>query len=26
MLNERVSDLSTQVLSLSEQLRRLSGN
>ncbi|EBC8408424.1 TPA: mobilization protein, partial [Enterobacter ludwigii] len=25
-LNERVSDLSTQVLSLSEQLRRLSGN
>ncbi|EBK4475587.1 mobilization protein, partial [Salmonella enterica] len=24
--NERVSDLSTQVLSLSEQLRRLSGN
>ena len=24
MLNERVSDLSTQVLSLSEQLRRLS--
>ncbi|ECQ9987395.1 mobilization protein, partial [Salmonella enterica subsp. enterica serovar Braenderup] len=23
---ERVSDLSTQVLSLSEQLRRLSGN
>ncbi|MCV5977985.1 MbeD family mobilization/exclusion protein, partial [Escherichia coli] len=26
VLNERVSDLSTQVLSLSEQLRRLSGN
>ncbi|MDM3345573.1 MbeD/MobD family mobilization/exclusion protein, partial [Citrobacter sp. Cf116] len=26
MLNERVSDLSTQVLSLSEQLRRLSGS
>ncbi|HDS7330375.1 TPA: mobilization protein, partial [Enterobacter kobei] len=25
-LNERVSDLSRQVLSLSEQLRRLSGN
>ncbi|ESM42334.1 hypothetical protein L400_04701 [Enterobacter hormaechei] len=25
-MNERVSDLSTQVLSLSEQLRRLSGN
>ncbi|EDM7374211.1 mobilization protein, partial [Salmonella enterica subsp. enterica serovar Corvallis] len=25
-LNERVSDLSTQVLSLSEQLRRLSGS
>ncbi|WP_439652855.1 MbeD/MobD family mobilization/exclusion protein [Pseudenterobacter timonensis] len=24
MLNERVSDLSTQVLSLSEQLRRFS--
>ncbi len=26
VLNVRVSDLSTQVLSLSEQLRRLSGN
>ncbi|MRG07715.1 mobilization protein, partial [Klebsiella oxytoca] len=26
VLNERVSDLSTQVLSLSEQLRRLSGH
>ncbi|WP_288144206.1 MbeD/MobD family mobilization/exclusion protein, partial [Escherichia coli] len=26
VLNERVSDLSTQVLSLSEQLRRLSGS
>ncbi|WP_229265306.1 MbeD family mobilization/exclusion protein, partial [Klebsiella pneumoniae] len=25
-LSERVTDLSTQVLSLSEQLRRLSGN
>ncbi|MGS6284975.1 MbeD/MobD family mobilization/exclusion protein [Enterobacter asburiae] len=26
VLNERVSELSTQLLCLSEQLRRLSGN